>query len=66
MFDRTAKGIRLNVYGRALLPYAREAVDIWDNCIDEINEKKQREMNEISILCGYNIVDNDADGGYRV
>lgn len=56
LFDRTAKGIRLNKYGKALLPYAREAVDIWDNCIDEIDEKKQRDMNEISILCGYNVV----------
>lgn len=55
LFDRTAKGVLLNKYGRAMLPYAREAAEMWDACLEDIYSEKLRNEHEISVITGYNI-----------
>ncbi len=49
LFDRISYGNRLTRYGRAFLPYAERILELSDQCREEINQKIQREREQLKI-----------------
>ncbi len=49
LFDRAGRGIKLNKYGQAFLPYAKSMVEIYQNSITSLKDMSKTKERQISI-----------------
>ena len=50
LFDRAGRGIKLNKYGQAFLPYAKSMVEIYQNSITSLKDMSKTKERQISLL----------------
>lgn len=53
LFDRTKRTISLNEYGKIFLPYARQIIQLNEDVIEHLEEKKADLENVLNIGAGY-------------